>query len=174
MLGVTLLWLLLAGGDSPAQDAQPTEYQIKAAFLFRFAKFVEWPAKAFSSPDAPLVIGVLGDNPFHDDLPQVIQKKTVDAHPVAIQEFRSAAEVTNCHILFISSSEKGRTPQILATLKGSSILTVAEMDKFIEAGGMINFFMEGTKIHFQINNDSAVKAGLKISSRMLILSQKPR
>jgi YfiR/HmsC-like len=161
--------LLLRGGIAvdAQEDSQPTEYQIKAAFIFNFAKFVEWPSAAFPKPSSPIVVGVLGDNPFNDALEKTIQNKTVDEHPVIIMQFRTAAEATNCHILFISNSEKLRLPQILKQLNGRSVLTVGEMPGFTEAGGMINFVLEGTKIRFQINNDAAVNAGLKISAKLL-------
>jgi hypothetical protein len=171
--GLSLLWLLLAGGNGRAQEPSPTEYQIKAAFLFNFAKFVEWPKTAFAAATSPIVIGILGENPFHDDLARVIRNKTIDDHPLVIKEFPSLAEAANCHILFISSSEKKRLPEILAALKGASVLTVGEMDRFAEAGGMINFFLEGTKIRFQINKDAATSAGLKISSKLMSLASRP-
>lgn len=164
-----LLWLRV-GGLAIAQDSQPTEYQIKAAFIFNFAKFVEWPPAAFAKTSSPLVVGVLGENPFQDTLEKTIANKTVDEHPLLFREFRSATEVTNCHILFISSSEKARLPQILKHLNSSSVLTVGEMPGFTETGGMINFVLEGTKIRFQINNDAATRAGLKISSKLLSLA----
>ena len=151
------------------EDSQPTEYQIKAAFIFNFAKFVEWPAAAFPKASSPIIVGVLGENPFHDTLEKTIKNKTVDEHPVVVREFRAATDATNCHILFISSSEKARLPQILKQLNGRSVLTVAEMPGFTEAGGMINFVPEGTKIRFQINNDAANGAGLKVSAKLLNL-----
>jgi hypothetical protein len=171
-LGLGLIWLLLAGGGGRAQDARPTEYQIKAAFLFNFAKFVNWPPGVFAQPTSPIVIGILGENPFHDDLARTVRDKTVDDHPLVIKEFRSADQATNCHILFISTSEKNRLPEILKVLNGTSVLTVGEMERFTEAGGMINFVLEGTKIRFQINNDAATRAGLKISSKLLSLAMR--
>ena len=120
-----------------------------------------------------MVIGVLGENPFHDDLARTIQNKTVDDHPLVVKEFSSLTEATNCHILFISSSEKPRLQKIITSLKGTSVLTVGEMDKFTENGGMINFVLQGTKIRFQINNDAATGAGLKISSKLLALALHP-
>jgi hypothetical protein len=163
----------MGGGPARAQVAQPTEYQIKAAFLYNFAKFVEWPPAAFANATSPLVIGILGENPFHDDLAQMVRTKTVDNHPLLIQEYRSAKEATNCHILFISTSEKDRLSEILKHLKGASVLTVAEMDQFTEGGGMINFVLKGNKIRFQINNDAAKSAGLKISSKLMSLALSP-
>ncbi|HWX18719.1 MAG TPA: YfiR family protein [Candidatus Binatia bacterium] len=171
--GLSLLWLLLAGGHGGAQESPPTEYQIKAAFLFNFAKFVEWPKTAFAGVTAPIVIGILGENPFHDDLARVTRNKTIDDHPLVIKELRSPGEAANCHILFISTSEKKRLPEILGSLRGASVLTVGEMDRFTEAGGMINFVLEGSKIRFQINKDAATSAGLKISSKLLSLASRP-
>jgi uncharacterized protein DUF4154 len=170
-LGLNLLVFL--SGYGRAQNSQPTEYQIKAAFIFNFARFIEWPPKAFSRTTSPLVIGILGENPFHNDLQRTIGGKTVDDHPLVINELSSPAEATNCHILFISTSEKPRLPQILNVLKGASVLTVGEMDRFTENGGMINFVQEGTKIRFQINNGAATSAGLKISSKLLSLALRP-
>lgn len=173
LLSRILFWLLLAGGNGHAQQPPPTEYQIKAAFLFNFTKFVEWPAKAFAEKTSPIVIGVLGEDPFHEDLARTIRDKTVDNHPLVFKEFLSPADATNCHILFISTSEKKRLAEILESLKGTSTLTVGEMEQFTETGGMINFFLAGTKIRFQINQDAATRAGLKISSKLMSLASRP-
>jgi hypothetical protein len=164
--------VLLPGGNGIAQNPQPTEYQLKAVYLFNFAKFVEWPDGAFSNPGAPLVIGVLGDNPFGDSLETTVQGKALNHHPLAVREIRASNEVTNCHILFISSSEKKRLPEILKGLQNVPILTVSEMDRFTENGGMINFVWVDKKIHFQINDPVAKAAGLKIGSKLLGLSAK--
>lgn len=173
ILGLSLTWLPLTGGAGGAPSSQPTEYQIKAAFLFNFAKFVDWPPQAFAKRTDPIVLGVLGENPFGDELARTIRDKTVDARPLEIREFRWQAQVTNCHILFISSSEKKRLPEILESLKGASVLTVGDTDHFTESGGMINFFVEGTKMRFQINKDAATSAGLKISSKLMSLASRP-
>jgi YfiR/HmsC-like len=153
-----------------AQDASPSEYQIKAAFLYNFAKFVQWPPQAFAGPGSPMVIGVLGDNVFGDNLERTIRNKTIDNHPFEFREFHSVKEATNCQILFISPSEKKRLPKILNGLRGTSVLTVSETDHFIEAGGMINFDIEDSEVHFQINNAAAKKSGLIISSKLLSLA----
>ena len=120
-----------------------------------------------------MVVGVLGENPFHDDLQRTIRNKTIDEHPLVIKEFRSPSEATNCHVLFISTSEKNRLPEILKSLKGTSVLTVGETEHFTESGGMINFVMRAKKIRFQINNEEANKAGLKISSKLMSLAVHP-
>jgi len=164
---VLSLSLLVSSRYGFAQELQPTEYQIKAAFIFNFAKFVEWPATALPKPTSSIVIGVLGENPFRDNLEKIIRNKTVDDHPLTIRQCHSPAEATNCQILFISNSESARVAQILKALEGNSILTVGEMERFNEAGGMISFVFEGTKIRFKINNEAATRAGLKISSKLL-------
>ncbi len=172
-LGLSLIWLLLVGVGGHAQESPPTEYQIKAAFLFNFAKFVEWPPKTFVAGTSPIIIGILGENPFHDDLARMVGNKTIDNHPLVVKEYRSPTDATNCHILFISTSEKKRLPEILATLKGASVLTVGETDRFTETGGMINFVLRGNKIRFQINKDAATNVGLRISSKLMSLASRP-
>ena len=162
--------LLVFGFKAQAQDAAPTEYQIKAAFLYNFAKFVEWPPEAFATPTSPIVIGVLGDNVFGNNLQQTINNKVLNNRPLQFKEFHSVIEATNCHILFISTSEKARFQKIMEGLRGSSVLTVSETPEFIGAGGMINFMLEANKIRFQINDEAAKKAGLKISSKLLSLA----
>lgn len=164
------LWLPLAGSIEGAQEAQPTEYQLKAAFLFNFAMFVEWPQQAFAERTSPFVIGVLGENPFHDDLSKTLQNKKIDDHPLVVKEIRVPADATNCHLLFISASEKKRLPELLQSLKGTSVLTVSEIEQFTEEGGMINFVLQGTKVRFQINKDTASAAGLRISSKLMNLA----
>jgi len=169
--GVLVLSLMFAAGLTGfAQGPPPSEYQIKAAFLYNFAKFVQWPPQAFAGPGSPMVIGVLGDNVFGDDLERTIRHKTINSHPFQFQEFHSVKEATHCQILFISPSERKRLPKILNDLRGTSVLTVSETDHFIEAGGMINFDIEDNEVHFQINNAAAEKAGLIISSKLLSLA----
>lgn len=151
--------------------AQPTEYQIKAAFIYNFARFVEWPAEAFASTNSPMVIGVLGKNVFEDSLERTIDGKAIKGHPLQFKAFNSPEEATNCHVLFISTSEKNRLPKILARLQGTSILTVTEnTDTFTANGGMINLVIVEDKVRFQINNDAAKKSGLIISSKLLSLA----
>ena len=168
---VLLFSLIFAPGFTGfAQDQSPTEYQIKAAFLYNFAKFVQWPAQAFSGPTSPIVIGVLGENVFGGDLEKTIRGKTIKDHPLQFKEFHSVTEARGCQILFISPSEKNHLPKILDGLRSASVLTVSETDRFNDAGGMINFVIEDNKIHFQINNEAAKKAGLTISSKLLNLA----
>ena len=154
-----------------AQNSPPMEYQIEAAYIYNFAKFVDWPAQAFASKNAPMVIGVLGDNVFGGSLERIINGREINGHQLQFEKFDSATEITNCQVLFISASEKSHLSKILGQLRGANILTVGETDNFIGDGGMIYLFIdEENKVRFQINNDAAKKAGLTISSKLLSLA----
>src|SRR5436190_23014687 len=126
-----------------AQETPPSEYQLKAAFLFNFAKFVEWPAEAFPEPESRFVIGVLGDNPFGADLEHAVKDKVINGHTFVVKQLKSLSELRSCHILFISKSERRRLPEIMSHLEAASLLTVSEVDRFLQAGGMVNFILEG-------------------------------
>ena len=162
--------MLSLGSSDLAQETPPSEYQIKAAFIFNFARFVEWPPAALPEAKSPIVIGILGENPFKDTLEKTVRNKTVEDHPLVVKQFGSAAEASKSHILFISTSERGQLADLIKALEGSNVLTVGEMEQFNEKGGMINFVMEGTKMRFRINNQAATRAGLKISSKLLNLA----
>lgn len=165
-----LFFFLIFGIRALAQEPAP-EYQIKAAFLFNFAKFVEWPAKAFPQRNSPIVIGVLGKNVFGHYLADTIRNKTVQNRHFEFKgELKSAAEATNCQILFISPTLKDDEKAIIKSLHNASILTVSETGQFLEAGGMINFIIEDNKIHFQISDEAAKRAGLKIDPKLLSLA----
>jgi hypothetical protein len=151
-------------------QSPPSEYQIKAAFIYNFARFIEWPTQAFADTTSPMVIGVLGENVFGDSLKQSIENKSIKGHPLQFKQFGSVEEATNCHVLFISASEKSRYSKILTQFKGTSVLTVSEADSFISDGGMINLVIVEDKVRFQINNDAAKKSGLIISSKLLSLA----
>jgi hypothetical protein len=160
-------------GAAGGQEIAPSEYQMKAAFLFNFAKFVEWPT-AVLPENSPLVMGVLGDDPFDGALENAVRNKAIAEHPLAYKRVKSLSEVKDCHILFISSSEKKRWPQLSDALAGASVLTVSEnWDHFTDAGGVIYFFMENRRVCFDINAEAARKVGLKISSKLMLLRKKP-
>jgi hypothetical protein len=160
-------------GRTRGQEAGPSEYQMKAAFLYNFAKFVDWPPASLPV-DAPLVIGVLGADPFEGALDSTIRNKAIEGHPLSVRRIKSLADAKTCHILFISSSEKKRWTEISQALAGSSVLTVSEnWDHFTEAGGMIYFFMDDRRVCFDINVEAARQASLKISSKLILLRKKP-
>ena len=150
---------------------QPTEVQVKAAFLYNFAKFINWPDEVFSNEKAALVFGILGEDPFGDTLAQMIKGKTVNGRPLEIKRFKRLEDVGGCHILFISSSERKRLSLIRQALNGASVLTVGDWEQFALEGGMISFTLEDNKVRFQVNPDFAERAGLKISSKLLTLAK---
>ncbi len=156
----------IAGAAQSSAQFAP-EYQLKAVFLFNFAQFVEWPATAFAEPQAPLVIGILGEDPFGEYLDQTVQGESVNNHPLAVQRFRRVDEITTCHILFVSRKEADRLEQILARLKGRGILTVGDFDGFAGRGGMIRFVTDNNRIRLKINLDAAKADDLTISSKLL-------
>lgn len=163
-----LLFLLLVGATgSPAQTAASQEYQIKAVFLFNFARFVDWPPAAFADPQTPLVIGVLGEDPFGAFLDETVRDEAVGQRRLVVQRYRRAEEAAQCHILFISRSETGRLDQIVAGLGGRTTLTVSDIAGSAQRGVMIRFVTEQNRIRLRINLEAAKAAGLTISSKLL-------
>lgn len=154
-----------------SQRADNREYQIKAAFLFNFTQFVEWPANALPETKTPLVIGILGENPFGSYLQEIITGEQVNGHPLIVQQYKDAEEIKACHVIFINLTEKNKLEQVIASLKGRSILTVSDDNDFIKQGGMIRFIKKDNKIQFQINPESAKEADLIVSSKLLRLAE---
>ena len=159
--------LMLVPRVMPTQASPPKEYQLKAVFLFNFAQFVEWPATALRDPRAPLVICILGEDPFGSYLDETVRGETVNNHPLTVQRYGRVEEITTCHILFVSRSEDGRLGRILPALKGRGILTVGDAERFATRGGMIRFVTEQNRIRLRINLAAAEADSLKISSKLL-------
>ncbi len=147
--------------------ATSDEYKVKAVFLFNFAQFVDWPEKAFADPKAPLVIGVLGQDPFGTYLDEVVQGEKVGLRPIVIRRFHRVDDVGRCHILFISRSEAPQLARVIARLDHRAILTVGDADVFNRVGGMVRFVTENGKIRLRINPDAAKACDLIISSKIL-------
>ena len=168
------LYSFLLGGclfSLVAQMPANREYQVKAVFIFNFTQFVEWPANVFSGSNAPLVIGILGQDPFGSYIDQTVAGEKVKDHPLVVQRYRTIEEVKECHILFIDRTEAANMKHIVTSLKGKSILTVSDAANFIGQGGMIRFITESNKIQFQINPEAAKAANLTISSKLLRLAE---
>ena len=156
--------------------ANVTEYGLKAVFLYNFTKFLTWPDKAFSNADAPLVIGILGDDPFGETLNKTVEGKIINGRSIQVRRFdgfdpRQAAVIGKCHILFICSSENDDIGEILASIKGFSVLTVSEYEGFPAKGGTILFFRKENRLALRINLEAAKKARLQISSKLLQISE---
>jgi YfiR/HmsC-like len=165
-----LLWMAacLPATELHAQTQDSLlEYQVKAAFLLNFTKFVEWPATAFAAPNAPITICVIGQDPFGAILDRTVEGESVGTHRIRARRLLPDDDLKSCHILFISQSERGQVAQIVSRLHDSSVLTVSELPGFADAGGMIEFLIEAGKTRFYINAATAGAAGLKLSSRLL-------
>jgi hypothetical protein len=162
-----LLLLSLTFGELTAQAQLSREYQLKSVFLFNFAQFTDWPPSAFADANSPMVIGILGNDPFGSALEETVHGETIHGRRLIIEHYRRADEIKTCHILFISQSEARNAEEILKRLKGKPILTVADADSPPTAGAMIRFAVESNKVHFRINVQAAQEAGLTLSSRLL-------
>lgn len=146
------------------------EYDLKAAFLYNFATFVDWPPTAFASPDTPFTIGVLGDDPFGPTLDEIVAGERVRDRPFRIVRFDRLEDVTVCHLLFICPSEERHLRQIVAATQGRPILTVADFPNFVLAGGIIGFGTEDNRVRLFINPRAAEASSLVISSKLLQLA----
>jgi len=161
--------LLIAGHFSVRAGAQPpAEYEVKAAFIYNFAKYIAWPA-----PDAgrPLVVGVIGKDPFGRVLDDAMRGRTVQNRKIVVRRFTRVDDVANCDILFVASSETRNLPRILSTLRNAPVVTIGDMDQFAERGGMINLTMNRDRVQFEINVDALTRAGLKAGSPLLRLAR---
>lgn len=165
------LWVILLSSVYGQPSPSATEYQIKAAFLFNFVKFVEWPSDSFPSESAPLQICVLGQNPLGQELETLTRGKTISGRALEINHVSSLQRAKTCQLLFVSSSERRRTQEILAAMEGASVLTVGDEEGFARGGGVINFLFENDRVRFEINVDAAARARLKISAKLLALAK---
>lgn len=144
---------------------RPTEYQVKAAYLFNFGRFVKWPASATAAND--FAICVLGSDPFQGTLESIVSGERVDGKPVTVRHLNSAEDAGGCKIVFVSNSEQERLGPIMAALRHDPVLTVSDADRFVDHDGIIQFVMDGDRVRFQVNLSAAKNAGLGLSSELL-------
>lgn len=147
------------------------ESEVKAAFLYRFIGYVQYPAAAFESDNSPYVIGILGKTPIAGPLQQAVRGKTAMGRPIVVKQLRLGDELRKCHILFVAESESHRLPKVLEILRDAPVLTVGESADFAAKGGMIGFFVDQNRLRFEINVDAARRAHLDISSKLLNLAR---
>ncbi len=159
--------LLLVQGESP----RTSEYQLKAVFLFNFVQFVDWTPSAAQDSQPPLLIGILGDDPFGTFLDEIVRGERLGARSIQVRRYRRIADIEECNILFISRSENERVPEILSALKHRPVLTVSDGDGFASQGGIIQFFTDKNRIRIRINLDAAEAANLTISSKLLRVAE---
>ena len=168
------LWSGLAARDVRAAEAN-LEYEVKAAFLYNFAKFVEWPSTAFATPEAPLVFCILGPNPFDGKLDRVVNDRTANGRRIEVREGVAVAQTSGCHLVFVPENQAetvARLVQASAPVPGAPVLTVGETDGFAEAGGMIQLVVDEGRVRFDINASAAEGEGLKLSSQLLKLARR--
>jgi hypothetical protein len=172
-LSISLSWAPGAFAQSPdASDS--SEYLIKAGFIFNFAKFVEWPSSAFAQPDSPIVIGILGTDPFGTIIDKIVQDKKIGTRGFVVKRLKWGAdlkELRECKILFIGASERAHMDELVQMLRGLPVLTVGETPGFAERGGVIRFVLEDNRVRFEVNVVAARQADLTISSRLLTLAR---
>jgi hypothetical protein len=175
----SMAWtILLAGGTvllwAQAEDGSDLsrEYAIKAAYLYQFGRYVQWPPTAFPNDRAPVVIGVLGTDPFAGILDDIARTKQIEGRPIVIRRFPSVEKLGPCHILFVSASlSAAEKAAAIKKTQGTPVLVVGDDPEFANHGGVIGFFLEQNRVRFAINTEVAKLGQLRISSKLLSLAK---
>jgi hypothetical protein len=169
-LGWLLLLLLFCPRARPAEEAPLSEYQVKAALLLNFVRYSDWPASAFVDARSPYVVGVVGRDPFGKDLERAFEGKTVKGRTFLLKRVSNEQEMRACHLLFISSSERRRSRDLLEKIVGAPVLTVGESPEFLDQGGIINLLLKDGSVRFGINLEPARTARLKLDANLLTVA----
>jgi len=172
LIRILVLAALLAAGPVAAQTDRAAEIQIKAAFLYKFGGFVEWPAGAFARPDAAFMIGVIGADALAAELEQVVAGRTVQGRAVSVRKLRRGESLSGLHVLFVGQQEASRLAEILASAKSQPLLVVTEFDNALSQGSMINFVAVDDKVRFDVALPPAERGQLRISARLLAVARK--
>jgi len=175
-LGWLLLVAVAARLTQPAEvraEATP-EYKIKAVYLLNIARFVKWPTNAFAAADSPLVVCILGENPFDNELQKLMSGRVVGGRTVVVKQEATAAAAKLCQVVFIPASEQANLRLHLATLRTAPVLTIGETPEFLDEGGVIEFFVQQNKVRFDINKAQADAAGVQLDSQLLSLANRVR
>jgi hypothetical protein len=177
LLAVAMLALAVMLHSASAQaiaapvELQASESRLKAAFVYKFGDYVEWPAQAFDAPDSPLVIGVVGDDALAQELVRISQGHTIDGRRVAVKRLRHGDPLSGLHVVFIGASEARRAAQAIEAGRAGHALTITEIDDGLRLGSVINFVVVANKVRFDVALPSADASGLKISSRLLAVAR---
>jgi hypothetical protein len=166
-IGLFLYAALGVGPVARAQQEAPTEYQVKAAYLYNFGKFVSWPAQHSAAQQESFEICILGEDPFGTALEAAVKGGTISGRNAMTKRIATTSEVDDCRILFISTSEDQRLKDILASLENFQVLTVSDIPQFADRGGMIQFVQQNSRIRFEVNLRNAEHSGLILSSELL-------
>jgi hypothetical protein len=150
------------------------EYNVKAASIYALGRYVTWPNSAFSKPDDPFVIGVFASNPFGDVLQQIAEKKTLNDRKIEVRMINSPQEALKCHVLFVPrTAASERVTELLKVAGNHPVLLVGESEGFAERGGIVNFYVSGSNVRFEINAEQGAKAGLSLNAKLLSLGTRP-
>jgi hypothetical protein len=166
--------LPLCASNAALSTSEPSisEYQVKALYLYYFAKFVDWPATTFASKTAPIVIGIIGNDAFSNLVIEATRNKAIQEHPVVVRRLKWSDNIRSCNIVFVDIYESKGFVQFSGVLQSSSILTVTEMEESQQNKGIMNLFIEGGRVQFEIDAAAAEKAQLRISSKLLRMARK--
>jgi hypothetical protein len=169
---ITMVFLFSTLAFVPPQEKlAAAEHELKAVYLFNFAQFVEWPLAVFPDADSPIVIGILGKDPFGTYLEETVEGEVINGHPIEVARYANVKQIKRCHILFIHPSLSPKLDDILEELKGKNVLTVSDGSTFASQGGMIRFVNDSNKIKLQINLNAVKASNITISSKLLRLSE---
>ncbi|MBC8010336.1 MAG: YfiR family protein, partial [Burkholderiales bacterium] len=168
LLAFLLALACLCSAAGARAETISKEYQLKAAFLYNFSKFTQWPEQSFANETSPIVIAVLGPSPFGDELEKIVEARVVNGRPIRVRRIDSATDLASAHIVYVAA---GAEPLLGATIHGlPGVLTVGETADFAARGGIVRFTLVEEKVRFEINQGSAEKAGLKLSGQLLKLA----
>jgi len=168
IIAATALLLMAPLQIAPASQS---EYALKAVFVYNFCRFIDWPDSAFASPNEPLIIGIIGDDPFGSLLNEAVEGEKYHNRPIRIDHFRTPGDIKRCHLLFVSHVGAGRVDPILAAVAGKSVVTVSETEDFLNRGGMITLTTEQNRVRLRIKPAALQAANLAVSSKLLRVAE---
>jgi len=171
LLGLVCLAVACGHAIAAGNETAMGEYQVKAAHLFNFTKFTDWPTSAFTSATAPIVIGIVGEDPFGKTMDEVVRDEVVRERKLTVKRLHADDDLQSCHVLFISRSEKDHVQALVNKLKGHPVLLVGDMNDFAPKGGMVGLVLSNNTVKFEVNQAAAEKAGLQISAKLLKLAR---
>lgn len=163
--------MILSVATAYGQSQNELENRLKAVYLFNFLQFTKWPDSVFTDARAPIILGVVGNDPMGTALDEAVKAEKVGEHPINVVRFRTRDEITKCQALFIGLTEKDSCQTILNAVQGSPTLTVSEISGFNYLGGCIRLYVENNKLRFEINMKSVKEARLKMSSKLIRLAK---
>ena len=166
-----VIGLLVMLGRELGYSQTISEDQVKAAYLYNFAKFVEWPSDTFPDVTAPIRLCLLSDPTIGSELSQIVKDKRISGRSIVVVPIQTGEQGRSCQILFINSAQNWQVEHLLKVLQGASVLTVGETTGFVERGGIVNFVLQDDQVHFQVNHKAATQSRLRMSARLLSVAK---